>query len=290
MVWLDNGDDLYQGPEGPWLGSRPGTTSLNPVTMYKRSIALKSAHHQLVKDSPNPVHGVKGLAQSVSLLPLFYGRSLNPPDMSHDPFYALRELFVFYATSEIEFLNVVESGLRSCGTIPTEGVPSRMVDVQNNLEFYKNILELHIVRISETLNFLKGQERLSDWPRSAANKASLSATSLQTDFECLLDQAKILQRRCESSMSVLMNETSLYEAKRAVTEGERVYRLTLLVSIFVPLAFCAAVFSMTFVHFDHTRTGIWAFFVFTVPVMTVSILLFYWDSNIIFSKKRRRMG
>ena len=210
----------------------------------------------------------------MTLLPLYYGRSLNPAYMSQDPFYALNELFTFYAASELQFLNVVESGLRSSAAVSGGGIPSKLSDIQDDLVFYKKLLERHRSQISETLSLISNRH-VSDWPRSQFNKPQLIGVRLEQDFQYLLNQVKLLQERSESTMSVLMNHASLEQARRAVTEGERIYRLSLLVSFFIPLSFCATIFSMSFVQFSTLGRGLGAYLAVTLPVFGVSCLLFF---------------
>ncbi|OCL09817.1 hypothetical protein AOQ84DRAFT_387904 [Glonium stellatum] len=279
LVWLDSGDDLLQSPVGPWsnIGQQRSTTTF-PVTMYKRSISLKHQHHRLVETEFNDVHGSKGLPQSISLLPLFYGRSLNATQMSEDPLYALHELLLFWATSETQFLNVVSSGLRSTVDLSPERFPSKMVDIQNTLVFYKDILNRHTNLISDVFEFFENRELL-DWPRSQANKPQLMAQRLEYDVKYLLGKSKALQQQCESSMNTIMNQAGLQEAKRAVSESERIYRLSVLVSVFIPLSFCSSLFSMSFVNFQQTHTGIWTFFSLTIPIFAFSLTLFNWNPD-----------
>jgi hypothetical protein len=251
-------------------------THLYPVTLYTRGIALK--RHRLHDEPCNPIHGPRGLTQSISLLPQYYGRSLNPATLCLDPFYALNELFAFCATSEIQFLNVIESGLKIHAVSPLNALPHQLAEVQADLVYYKEILEDHIHKIAETLTFIKGRHSL-DWPRSNSNKAERAAARLESDFEYLLSQGKSLQERCGNAILNLMNHASLEEAKRGVAEGRRMFKLTVLASLFLPLSFCASIFSMSFVTFESKYEGILSYLVVTLVLFTSSMVMFGWDSE-----------
>ncbi|KAF2010915.1 hypothetical protein BU24DRAFT_427104 [Aaosphaeria arxii CBS 175.79] len=293
LIWLDSGDDLLQSPPGPWvhLGLHQGA-SIFPVTMFKRMISLKGAKHRLFP-SGSPVHSDKGRPQSVSLLPLCYGRSLNAKRMSEDSLYALHELFQFWGTSEVQFLNVVASGLDALDIEPGKYV-STMLEVQHTLDFYKDILNRHANSTMDVLQLIETRDIL-DWPRSSANKPELMAEQLHRDIRYILDRTHALQEQCKMSMTALTNQASLQEARNAILQGQRVYRLTLLAFIFIPLSFCTSIFGMNFVTFDQSRKGIYTFFSVTAPVLLLSLAMFNLDRGTVWKflsgaslgKKRR---
>lgn len=278
-MWLDCGDDLFEGRNkiGPWNHIGHSATTF-PVTMYRRGVSLKSSQHRMVRSDTNQVHGNKGLPQSISLLPLFYGRSLNTTQMSEDPFYALHELFNFWATSETQFLNVIQSGLQSTISLSPVELLSKMVDNQNTLVFYDDILKRHIESISDVLMFIEARI-FSDWPQSHANKPEMMAERLKFDIEYLLNKTKTLQDQCGSAISTLSNQANLQQAKRAVSESERMYRLSLLVSVFIPLSFSSSLFGMGFLTFDTTTQGVLVFFLVTIPIFLFSLAFFSWGPN-----------
>ena len=97
MAWLDAGRGLKFSLWGPW-SSPVNDIFLLPVSLHKPGIVLK--------DHRYPGYRFKAinrneLVQSLSLLPVAFGRSLHPAVMRHDPFYALSEIFDFVAASEI---------------------------------------------------------------------------------------------------------------------------------------------------------------------------------------------
>jgi hypothetical protein len=278
LIWLDSGHDLLHSPPGPWsdLGQR-GAMTIFPVTMYKRSISLKAQQHRVINKEHSVIGGNR-LPQSVALLPLFYGRSMNAQRMSEDPLYALHELLLFWATSETQFLNVVSSALQSMVDVSLEESSSKMTDTQNTLVFYKDILSRHTNSIAGVLQCIESRD-LSDWPRSLAAKPQLTAEKLECDVRYVFERSKELEEKCVSSMSVLTNRAMIQESKSAIEQNKRFYRLTILASVFVPLSFCSSLFGMQFVDFRSTSTGIWTYIAVTVPIFVFSVMIFNWNTE-----------
>jgi Mg2+ and Co2+ transporter CorA len=242
-------------------------------------ISLKGAGHKLVKNGSSPVHGNKGFPQSVSLLPIFYGKSLNAKRMSEDSLFALHELFQFWAASEVQFLNVVSSGLQTIELTPSK-YPSKMLEVQDSLRFYNDIINRHANSTTDVLQLIETRELL-DWPRSQGNKPALMAEQLNRDVRYIFERTNALQEQCTLSMTTLMHQASLQEARNAISQAERVYRLTLLAFIFIPLTFCTSLFGMNFVTFKHSTIGAWTLIAVTLPVLFISLVMFNWDTSAI---------
>lgn len=278
LVWLDSGNDLLSSPRGPWsdLGQE-GATTMFPVTMYKRSISLKAGQHR-VTDIQHSATGGSGSSQSVALLPLSYGRSMNAQRMSEDPLYALHELLLFWATSETQFLNVVSSALQSMVDLSLQESSSKMTETQNTLVFYKDILGRHTNSIAGVMQCIESRD-LSDWPRSQAAKPQLMAEQIECDVRYIFERSKELQERCVSSMNILTNQAMIQESKSAIEQSKRIYRLTILASVFVPLSFCSSLFGMQFVDFRNTWTGIWTFIAVTLPMSVFSLVMFNWNTE-----------
>ena len=283
VIWLDTGDDLIQSPAGPWLGSNGFRVQsyFHPIVLYKPNIALKDhkVHTRTqasFRDSQSP--GFQGTPQSISLLAEFYGRSLNTNAMCHDPFYALNELFAFNGASELQFLNRIATILDDITTpapdIPVNSGPS--ANVQSNLVYYQRLIESHVHRISETRTFIDSRGSL-DWPQSNAKKATVAATRLTKDYEYLLTKAKALQKQCEREMAILRDNANIIEARRGVDQASRVFKFTVLASIYVPLSFTCSLFSMTFVQFSTSKQGLWAWATVSVPIFTGSLLIIMWN-------------
>ena len=126
----------------------------DPVSLYKPGIALKDHHYpghnsQVVDDNE--------LVQSLSLLPVAFGRSLHPTIMRQDLFYALSEIFDFVAISELQFLTAIENQLdRRAGSLQDIfAVPS--LSVHADLLYFRDILEDHVNKYREYENIHQNQ-------------------------------------------------------------------------------------------------------------------------------------
>jgi hypothetical protein len=116
IVWLDSGEDLCDSPIQPWLKSAEAKfhTYFRHIYQHEENIATLAAVDATVSTvGLRETQDHSGPFQSIRMLPLSYGSSLDPSIASVDPFYALREVFSFAAASHIEFLNTIASILDS---------------------------------------------------------------------------------------------------------------------------------------------------------------------------------
>ena len=89
--------------------------SLSPWTVFLPAIQYRS--RRALRTDPTDMgdqalHSKK-IAQSARLQPLDYGNLLNVDTMRMDPFYAISDLFQFYAHSKAQFLNIMDSKIIS---------------------------------------------------------------------------------------------------------------------------------------------------------------------------------
>jgi hypothetical protein len=283
IVWLDAGDDLYQSPKGPWSSNLSGSTlhtHFKPVTLYRPNIVFK--RHQVTQDrnsAQEQLGANNKLAQSISLLSRYYGKSLNASAMHDDPLYAMNEVFAFVNASEVQCLNTIATNLKE-NTANTINInPQASAELQSNLLHNREVLKRHVYRASEVLTFLKSRHLL-DWPKSpGGSKANLAVARLQQDFEYLLDRGKTLQSQCEQELAMMMNNANIAEARRGVEQGSRVFKLTVLASVYIPLSFTCALFSMTFVQFENNLKGLYVWISITIPIFLISTLIITWSGN-----------
>jgi hypothetical protein len=206
--------------------------------------------------------------QSASLMSVNYGRSLDMEVMSSNPFYALTELFAFTAFSEVQFLNMIEAKLKQEGEFT----------IIDNLLYNKKVLEEHVHNIGETVSFIKLYQendlsRLSSLSGEAQEKVLASTKMLLRDFEYLHERAKQLSTYCDRGMNIVMNNSMLLESKRAIQQAERVAKLTRLAFFFIPLSFTASFFGMNFRELGTGILSIWVWFVASLPIFFISILV-----------------
>ena len=250
------------------------SANFEPVALYRPHVSLKKHWDD---DFALPDFRPDDLVQSIEVLPFVYGKSLNPTAASHDPFYALNELLTFTATSEMAFLSAVEHKLHHSIMPHLSNNTTAPLEIQADLVYYRQLLEAHILSISDTNQFIKSRIYL-DWPRYNDRKVDSAATWIQNDFEQLLDKAQMLQRKCEREMDILLTYASLEEAKQTASQNERGLRLTILATFFIPLAFSGSLFGMNFVTFESRGEGFWVWTLVTIPIFLASLLVLTWNN------------
>lgn len=212
------------------------------------------------------------LSQSISHLHLDYGRSLQSEILRDDAFYALNEIFRFATASENQFLNLMESNIKSASTVQPDANISE-------LQLAKALLEEHHQGIRQNLETVRLRGGLK-WPKasesSLQDKAERAATRLQLDIEYLLERSRVLADQCKDGIAVLTNAESYRQSQRQIQQAEGIAKLTLLAFFFVPLSFTTSFFGMHFNELDKPL-DIWVWFVVSVPVSLISFMVLMVD-------------
>ncbi|KPM44205.1 hypothetical protein AK830_g2373 [Neonectria ditissima] len=215
--------------------------------------------------------------QNACLLPFQYARFLVPEIAQQDAMYALGDVFRVSAAAEQQFLNLMQSLLdrEMEPTLrgPFDGDP--MLD----LRYYKKIVDEHTTRIAQTLLLLRSRDELN-WPRAPAatpqgHEAARFTAMLYRDFAYLHQRAESLSDSLQNSMQSLANNATFQESVKAVANAERVERLTLLATIFLPLTFTCSAFGMNFSAFGQGELSLWIYAPTAAVVITFSFLLWH---------------
>lgn len=195
--------------------------------------------------------------------------------MASDPFYALSEILEFAASSEQQTLNLLDTKLdKFLGDEHEQDFSSLP-----NLKYVKHLLYRHIQSINETLASIHNTKhpKLPKAIDDPGEKARVASEAIQQDFEHLLAFAQALHARCDQGISILMSTVSIAESEKAMRQAERLGKLTFLAFMFVPLSFTTSLFGMNFKEFGQGTLSIWAWFALSVPVLTSTLLLFFYD-------------
>ena len=166
-----------------------------------------------------------------------------------------------------------------------------------NLLYCRQVLESHIQRIEENILFMEAQAKTSP---SQTPKADEVIESIQKDFQTLRSRAMALSAECDRGMTITMNNATIRESQRAISQAEGVAKLTRLAFLFVPSSFTASLFGMNVKEFGTgASVRLWVYFVLTVPIMLIVALflatdvaalcksLFYWMFR---RRAKRRTG
>ncbi|KAI8659980.1 hypothetical protein NCS56_01216300 [Fusarium sp. Ph1] len=151
LVWLDAGADFPNLTLTPWTVRTPVSYYL-PVIRHKPMIALKC---HLFADQPSDRMDFSGgKIQSLSNLPHDYGRELRPSIKAKDPFYNLNEIFNFTASSQVQFLNLIDVKLGSYISRPADQEYESLPD----LKYTKEMLYRHLQRTKQVLESIKNAQ------------------------------------------------------------------------------------------------------------------------------------
>lgn len=111
--------------KGPWLESSHSSqtgamhTNFVPIIQHQSNTALKPSTWTEESADGGPQHNPQHLPQSVCRLYLRYGQLSTEEMMAEDPFYALNELFYFFASTERTYLNMIRAKFER-ETLPLE--------------------------------------------------------------------------------------------------------------------------------------------------------------------------
>ncbi|KAH7633199.1 cora-like Mg2+ transporter protein-domain-containing protein, partial [Sordaria sp. MPI-SDFR-AT-0083] len=250
----------------PWIikESDANNRKYLPVILHKHKIALKSHLFGQVSTS----------ARSAAHLPNDYGRSLHASVMDQDAFYCLTEVFNFAASSQMEFLNLIDLKLDLYTSLPTE----EDFEVLPNLKYSKKILYRYIQKTERVLESIRNAtNKESCWPRPTyhTEKARVTAQNIEHDFEHLLKRAQTLHNRTTDAITVLPSSISISESQRAIQQAEDMAKLTFLAFLFVPLSFATSFFGMNFKELDGNKMSLWWWGAGSAISLVTAILAYY---------------
>lgn len=202
MVWLENGKDLSESPWDPWLPT------------HRQIHAFQSLCHPIIQHRPkaallgNSIEtGFSGQATDISplhtdfvqnavLLTSHYGSTIDQTAAAVDPLYALSELFAFAASSECQFLNLMQSQIQN----DILYLPDKMEIQVPNLEHRKALLDEYADRLRNTVELLRNRSLL-EWRRDLMDnrdKHPLTTDTIEKTIQAALPDYDHLLIRAES--------------------------------------------------------------------------------------------
>ena len=225
------------------------------------------------------------LPPSISLLPHQYSVTLDHHVASTDLCYALSELLMFAASSEAQFLNLIERRISAL----IDGFQGQETLVLDELHYTSRLLQDHIQHTSGILSFLKGcsvsKPQVTRWhpwlfseeqQQPRASKALQTEAMLIEDFLRLRERTNSLIVQARDGMSFVSNGVIIQESRRAISSADRVERLTLLAFFFLPLSLTTSFFGSNFTELGTGRLSIWVMFIVLLPVMLFSTVICFW--------------
>jgi hypothetical protein len=252
------------------------------------------------------------IQQSTAVLPLQYDSLLALVDLARrapqEPLSMCIPLFVHAAFSEVQFLNLMESRIQIQINTIVEGVPA---DALETLQYFSNILNRHAQQLLNNIRAIsKLAERSSNqvshetkaespMPRSTLlPRQILETESIQNlavnnfdgvfttkgileDYEQLHVRCIELSTMCTQGITLAMNKVTIEESRKAIDQSERLKKLTLLATLFIPLSFCSSLLGMNIDLLGQNAVKFWWFFVLCIPITLFSYIFYLWDFEFI---------
>ena len=281
-MWIDIAETLASGPPGPW--SLFGQTSPNGLVAWHPVIQPRPfdawRHHDRGSKQIETIRQGSNVPQNASLLYDSHPRRLDDRTChSHSSeLLAFGEVFSFAAFSEMQFINVMKAAIAE-EVDPDSLYLQRESDITNLLAF-KHLLDRHAARLEHNIDFLEQlakKQRLTRVALEVDSNTRLGVQSILKDFEHLLKRARVLMSECDGGMTIVLNQTNIKEAQKAMAQAEGVVRLTKLAFVFIPLSLTTSFFGMNFKELEGGGTlSVWVWFVVSAPVLAISLALI-WD-------------
>lgn len=258
--------------------------------------------------------------QSTAVLPLQYESVLSLVDLAlhapQDPLSMSIPLFAHAAFSEVQFLNLMESRIQIQMNSTDEGISTNML---GTFQYFSNILNRHSRQIKDThralsklversaqaqaLNRVKLEIPMpkNNIPpglgipksRQSSNAETINTTGrrnvtgtftadgLLADYHELYLRCIDLLTMCSHGITLAMGKSSIEESRKAIEQSQRLKKLTILATLFIPLSFSTSVFGMNIDLLGQSTVRFWWFLVLCVPITLFAYAFYVWDFNIL---------
>jgi hypothetical protein len=309
---MDQGRPLEKSPPGPWTSHIESKAIPLPIIQHHHKMAFRTTTNRLDPDANISAE----VQQSTAILPLQYDSLIALVDLARrapqDPLSMCIPLFAHAAFSEVQFLNLMESRIRIQIDAIAEGVSA---DALGTFQYFSNILNRHAQQLRDsTRAFYKLAERSnqgsngvraeSPMPKStvppglgmrrqtsetetarnigsSSSDSAFTAKGLWEDYEQLHVRCIDLSKMCTQGINLAMNKAAIEESRKGIEQSERLKKLTLLATFFIPLTFSASLFGMNIDLLGQNGVRFWWFFVLCVPITLSAYILYLWDFEVL---------
>lgn len=312
IAWMDQGRPLEKSPPGPWTSHLESKATPLPILQHHHKMAFRTTTNRLDPD----VNASAEVQQSTAILPLQYDSLIALVDLARrapqDPLSMCIPLFAHAAFSEVQFLNLMESRIQIQMNAITEGVKA---DALGTFQYFSNVLNRHAQQLKDSthalcklaersnqgLNGIKAESPMplglgmgshrqtSDTETSWTVRSVVSSSSdgpfttkgLFEDYEQLYVRCIDLSKMCTQGINLAMNKATIEESRKAIEQSERVKKLTLLATLFIPLSFSSSLFGMNIDLLGQNSVRFWWFFVLCVPITLFAYIFYLWDFQVL---------
>ncbi|KAF2665941.1 hypothetical protein BT63DRAFT_434002 [Microthyrium microscopicum] len=291
IAWMDQGRPLEKSPPGPWTSHIESRATPLPVLQHHHKMAFRTTTNRLAPDA----NASAEVQQSAAILPLQYDSLIALVDLARrapqDPMSMCIPLFAHSAFSEVQFLNLMESRIQIQMTRTAEGIPA---DALETLQYFSNILNRHAQQLRDSIRALyklaecgspglNGVKRHASETEPAKNVGSSSShgafttNGLLEDYEQLHVRCVDMSKMCSRGITLAMNKATIDESRKAIEQSERLKKLTMLATLFIPLGFSTSLFGMNVDILGQGTVRFWWFFVLCVPITLSAYTAYLWD-------------
>ena len=314
IAWMDQGRPLEQSPPGPWTSHIESMATPLPVLQHHPRMAFRTTKNRL---DPH-ANASAEVHQSTAILPLQYDSLIALVDLARrapqDPLSMCIPLFAHAAFSEVQFLNLMETKIQIQINTIAEGIPA---DTLGTLQFFYNILNRHTQQLTDSTRALcKLAERSSQEldgikPEIPMSKSAVppglgmgtrqqssetetirnvesnscdgafTTNGLLEDYEQLQVRCVDLSKMCTRGITLAMNKATIEESRKAIEQSERLKRLTLLATLFIPLTFTSSLMGMNIDLLGQNAVRFWWFFVLCIPVTLFTYITYLWEWGVL---------
>lgn len=311
---MDQGRPLEKSPPGPWTSHIESKAAPLPVLQHHPKMAFRTTTNRLDPDA----NASAEVQQSTALLPLQYDSLIALVGLARrapqDPLSMCIPLFAHAAFSEVQFLNLMESRIQIQINAILQGVPA---DALGTFQYFSNILNRHAQQLKDSTRALcKLAERSSQgsngvkveipMPKSAvppdpsigtrrqssetetvknvgsnSSDGAFTTKGLFEDYEQLHMRCIDLSKTCIRGITLAMNKATIEESRKAIEQSERVKKLTLLATLFIPLSLSSSLLGMNIDVLVQNAVRFWWFFVLCVPITLFAYVFYLWDFRVV---------
>ncbi|KAJ3580212.1 hypothetical protein NPX13_g352 [Xylaria arbuscula] len=321
IAWMDQGRPLEESPPGPWLSHIESKAIALPVLQSHHKMAFRTTTNRLDSDA----NASARFQQSAAVLPLQYDSLIALVDLARrapqDPLHMCIPLFAHAAFSEVQFLNLMGSKICAQTDTIVEGVSANTLET---FQYFGKILNRHAQQLKDTLRALQKLVERSDpafdenrsgymtkpgtavrpgpgadlarqvetkdaqiFRGTASLDGSFTAKGLLEDYEQLLDRCIELSKTCNRGITLAMNKATIEESRKAIEQSERLKKLTILATLFIPLNFSSSLFGMNIEILGQGHLAFWWFLVLCVPITLLAYIFYLWDFQALRNQARR---
>lgn len=310
IAWMDQGRPLEKSPPGPWTSHLESKATSLPILQHHHKMAFRTTANRLDPEA----NASAEVQQSTAILPLQYDSLIALVDLARrapqDPLSMCIPLFAHAAFSEVQFLNLMESRIQIQKNAITEDVTA---DALGTFQYFANILNRHAQQLKDTtralcklaerssqgLNGVKAESPMppglgmgprrqtsetSETVRSVGSGSSegpFTTKGLLEDYEQLQARCVDLSKMCTQGITLAMNKATIEESRKAIEQSERVKKLTLLATLFIPLSFSSSLFGMNIDLLGQNAVAFSWFFVLCVPITLFAYIFYLWDFQVV---------